>query len=125
HIFENSLNEIESVNAEIEGTEFDQQKSKRKKDGVFYTPKYITKYIVENTIGKLCEEKKEAWGFNEAEYFKSRANRPKKKLAELVQLLDDYRDWLLQLTICDPACGSGAFLNQALDFLIKEHSYID
>jgi tRNA1(Val) A37 N6-methylase TrmN6 len=32
---------------------------------------------------------------------------------------------LLQLTICDPACGSGAFLNQALDFLITEHQYID
>jgi type I restriction-modification system DNA methylase subunit len=31
----------------------------------------------------------------------------------------------LQLTICDPACGSGAFLNQALDFLITEHKYID
>jgi len=31
----------------------------------------------------------------------------------------------LQLTICDPACGSGAFLNQALDFLILEHRYID
>lgn len=31
----------------------------------------------------------------------------------------------MQLTICDPACGSGAFLNQALDFLIKEHTYID
>ena len=46
HIFENSLNEIESVNAEIEGGDFDKQKSKRKKDGVFYTPKYITKYIV-------------------------------------------------------------------------------
>jgi type I restriction-modification system DNA methylase subunit len=125
HIFENSLNEIESVNAEIEGTVFDQQKSKRKKDGVFYTPKYITKYIVENTIGKLCQEKKTELGFIEEEYFKSRANRPKKKLAELLQLLDDYRDWLLQLTICDPACGSGAFLNQALDFLIKEHKYID
>jgi len=50
HIFENSLNEIESVNAEIEGGDFDKQKSKRKKDGVFYTPKYITKYIVENTL---------------------------------------------------------------------------
>jgi len=57
HIFENSLNEIESVNAEIEGVEFDKQKTKRKKDGVFYTPKYITKYIVENTVGKLCVEK--------------------------------------------------------------------
>jgi type II restriction/modification system DNA methylase subunit YeeA len=31
----------------------------------------------------------------------------------------------LQFKICDPACGSGAFLNQALDFLIVEHQYID
>ncbi|WP_178984104.1 Eco57I restriction-modification methylase domain-containing protein [Winogradskyella helgolandensis] len=125
HIFENSLNEIESVNAEIEGGDFDKQKSKRKKDGVFYTPKYITKYIVENTIGKLCEEKKTELGFKEEEYFKGRKNRNKATIAKLVTILDDYRDWLLQLTICDPACGSGAFLNQALDFLIKEHTYID
>ncbi len=31
----------------------------------------------------------------------------------------------MDLTICDPACGSGAFLNQALEFLIAEHRYID
>ncbi|WP_147676722.1 Eco57I restriction-modification methylase domain-containing protein [Algibacter pacificus] len=125
HIFENSLNEIESVNAEIEGGDFDKQKSKRKKDGVFYTPKYITKYIVENTIGKLCNEKKTELGFKEEEYFKGRKNRQKATITKLVNILDTYRDWLLQLTICDPACGSGAFLNQALDFLIKEHTYID
>ena len=129
HIFENSLNEIESVNAEIEGGDFDKQKSKRKKDGVFYTPKYITKYIVENTVGKLCNEKKAELNFKEEEYFKGRKingkNRPEPTITKLVSVLDDYRDWLLQLTICDPACGSGAFLNQALDFLIKEHTYID
>lgn len=125
HIFENSLNEIESVNAEILGDSFDKQTSKRKKDGVFYTPKYITKYIVENTVGKLCEEKKTELGFEEAEYFKSRKGRNKDTLKKLVEILDTYRDWLLQITICDPACGSGAFLNQALDFLIKEHRYID
>ncbi|MGB5981425.1 MAG: N-6 DNA methylase [Nonlabens sp.] len=125
HIFENSLNEIESVNAEIEGGAFDKQTSKRKKDGVFYTPKYITKYIVENTVGKLCAEKKEELGFAEEEYFKGRKNRQEKTLKKLIQILDDYREWMLSLTICDPACGSGAFLNQALDFLIKEHGYID
>ncbi|MBR5958723.1 MAG: N-6 DNA methylase, partial [Salinivirgaceae bacterium] len=37
----------------------------------------------------------------------------------------DYRQWLLQITICDPACGSGAFLNAALQFLIQEHRLID
>src|SRR5690606_23093910 len=112
HIFENSLNEIESVSAEIEGGEFDKQKSKRKKDGVFYTPKYITKYIVENTVGRLCEEKKSELGFREEEYFKGRKQRQTKTLEGLIKILDDYRAWLLQLTICDPACGSGAFLNQ-------------
>ncbi|MCD8436768.1 BREX-1 system adenine-specific DNA-methyltransferase PglX [Tenacibaculum dicentrarchi] len=125
HIFENSLNEIESVNAEIQGSNFDKQTSKRKKDGVFYTPKYITKYIVDNTVGKLCTEKKIELGIKEDDYFKGRKNRPKTTIIKLVSFLDVYRDWLLKLTICDPACGSGAFLNQALDFLIKEHTYID
>jgi len=125
HIFENSLNEIESVNAEIEGGEFDKQTSKRKKDGVFYTPKYITKYIVENTVGKLCEEKKVELGFKEADYFEVKKGTHQNTKKQLLETLDSYREWLLELTICDPACGSGAFLNQALDFLIKEHNYID
>jgi type I restriction-modification system DNA methylase subunit len=125
HIFENSLNEIESVNAEIEGVDFDKQKTKRKKDGVFYTPKYITKYIVDNTVGKLCAEKKAEIGIKEEDYLKSRKGRAINKLRDLQERLDAYRTWLLNITICDPACGSGAFLNQALDFLIKEHTYID
>lgn len=125
HIFEHSLNEIESINAEIEGTDFDRQKTKRKKDGVFYTPKYITKYIVDNSIGKLCTAKKQELGIIDEEYAKGRKNRHEATIKRLDQQLKDYRSWLLELTICDPACGSGAFLNQALDFLIKEHSYLD
>lgn len=125
HIFEHSLNEIESVNAEIEGNDFDKQKTKRKKDGIFYTPKYITKYIVDNTIGKLCAEKKLELGITDEEYAKGRKNRHETTIIKLDQQLKGYREWLLDLTICDPACGSGAFLNQALDFLIKEHGYVD
>jgi type I restriction-modification system DNA methylase subunit len=125
HIFEHSLNDIEEIQNEIEGISNDQSKSKRKKDGVFYTPKYITKYIVDNTVGKLCEEKKTELGIQEAEYEKERKGRQKATLKKLTQKLEDYRKWLLQITICDPACGSGAFLNQALEFLIAEHQYID
>jgi type I restriction-modification system DNA methylase subunit len=124
HIFENSLNELDEIKAQLEGQVIDKSNTKRKKDGVFYTPKYITKYIVENTIGKLCEEKKQALEILEEEYFTDK-KRQKKTIQGLVEKLDTYRKWLLQLTICDPACGSGAFLNQALDFLIEEHQYID
>jgi type I restriction-modification system DNA methylase subunit/REP element-mobilizing transposase RayT len=125
HIFEHSLGEIENVQAEIKGEKVDSQKTKRKKDGIFYTPKYITKYIVENTVGKLCEEKRAELGIVDEEYAKGRKNRKKELVKSLDKKLEDYRNWLLSLTILDPACGSGAFLNQALDFLIKEHRKID
>lgn len=125
HIFEHSLTEIENVQAEIKGEKVDTQKTKRKKDGIFYTPKYITKYIVENTVGKLCEEKRSELNIVDEEYAKGRKNRKKETVKALDDQLSEYRNWLLSLTILDPACGSGAFLNQALDFLIKEHQKID
>ena len=124
HIFENSLNELEEIQAVLEGQQVDKSKTKRKKDGVFYTPKYITKYIVENTVGKLCAEKKAELQIVEDDFTVDR-RRLKKTTLDLAEKLTVYRSWLLELTICDPACGSGAFLNQALDFLITEHRYID
>jgi type I restriction-modification system DNA methylase subunit len=152
HIFENSLNEIENITAEIEGDSVDKQKTKRKKDGIFYTPKYITKYIVDNTIGKLCDEKKAELKLNDIDTsakFKVKSKRDVTKTlsyetekgieshsiikktnlsAQAEKHLDNievYRNYLLGLTIVDPACGSGAFLNQALVFLINEHKYLD
>jgi len=124
HIFENSLNELDEINAQLSGEIVDKTKSKRKKDGVFYTPKYITKYIVENTVGKLCTEKKTELQLIEEEYTTDKKRHQKTKQS-LLDKLKTYQNWLLQLTICDPACGSGAFLNQALDFLMKEHRYLD
>lgn len=88
HIFEQSLNDLEQIKAEIEGIEQDNKKSKRKKDGIFYTPEYITRYIVEQTIGKYLEENP---------------------------------DKLETIKILDPACGSGAFLNQAHSFLQQQY----
>lgn len=124
HIFEHSLSEIEEVTQRIMGIEVDSSKSKRKKDGVFYTPPYITKYIVENTVGKLCMEKKQELDIKEEEYFSDRKRQKQTKL-HLLEQLGAYREWLLQITILDPACGSGAFLNAALAFLMDEHRLID
>lgn len=124
HIFENSLNEIDEIKAQLDGTLVEKANTKRKKDGVFYTPKYITKYIVDNTIGKICSNKKKELEIIEEYYFNDKKRNITTKKPLLAKLVT-YRNWLLQITICDPACGSGAFLNQALDFLITEHRYID
>lgn len=89
HIFEQSISDLESLKSELRGEAQDKKKSKRKKDGIFYTPEYITRYIVENTVGKYLEE---------------------------------HPDKLETIKILDPACGSGAFLNQAHSFLVKEYT---
>ncbi|MDR3234207.1 MAG: N-6 DNA methylase, partial [Planctomycetaceae bacterium] len=134
-IFENSLTQIEKIKyelANIEGYGLPKE-SKRKQDGIFYTPRHITAYIVENTLGKLCNEKKKELGIDdeeritdeiEKEKAKPKPKRSKSQPALLVSL-EEYRNWLFSLTVCDPACGSGAFLNAALDFLRQEHHFID
>ena len=124
HIFENSLSEIEEVTAQINAGQATSPVSKRKRDGVFYTPQYITKYIVEHTVGRLCSEKKAELGIDESEYFADK-NRKMATKKRLVDNLAAYRNWLLEISICDPACGSGAFLNAALRFLMDEHKLID
>ena len=132
HIFENSLSEIEEVTQQIQsasaplpmGEGLGERLSKRKQDGVFYTPQYITKYIVENTVGRLCAEKKQQFGIVEEEYFSDQRRQMQTK-KRLLDQLQQYREWLLQITILDPACGSGAFLNAALRFLMDEHKLID
>lgn len=123
HIFEQSLTDLEEMNASINDTEFDKKKSKRKKDGVFYTPEYITRYIVENTLGKLCIDKKVELKI-EAETVVVNPRKLTKAEQNYKETLITYREWLTHLKILDPACGSGAFLNQALEFLIREHTLV-
>ncbi len=133
HIFEHSLSEIEEMAAALEAGGSGGNApavSKRKKDGVFYTPPFVTRFIVENTLGALCAEKKAGLGITD-ELFAPREPRKKKgakaepERARLEGLLSEYRAWLLGLKICDPACGSGAFLVAALQFLVREHKKID
>lgn len=47
HIFKQSISDIEQIKAEINDESADPKKSKKKKDGIYYTPGYVTRYIVE------------------------------------------------------------------------------
>jgi len=65
HIFEQSIGDIEEIKASLENPQNSanldplqgiNKKSKRKKDGIYYTPEYITDYIVSQTVGAWLGE---------------------------------------------------------------------
>lgn len=126
HIFEQSIADIEELKANIQNQEYDAQYSSRKKDGIYYTPTYITRYIVENSVGKYLEQIKKDLGENELPDLET-ASTPQVKgryKKRLLKFYKEYEEKLKDLKILDPACGSGAFLNQAFDFLLEEYKWI-
>jgi len=134
HIFEQSITDLERIRQDLEsGVEpvnEAQVKSRRKKDGAFYTPAFITRYIVEQTLGAVVRVRFEALRRqHEAEatatarkvladpkvYDIRTLNEPQRKA--LVHFWEAWQDVLQGLRILDPACGSGAFLIEAFDQL--------
>jgi Type I restriction-modification system methyltransferase subunit len=129
HIFEQSIADVERLQAIARGEEEEPEKAtgttgRRKRDGVVYTPDYIARFIVAETLGVHLEEifvgilrDHAVKGADLSDYaaIKWRA----KKSGEL-KAWKAYRDRLRSLRIVDPACGSGVFLIMALDFMRAE-----
>jgi type II restriction enzyme, methylase len=137
HIFEQSVSDIEELKKSVSGEEFDSKKSKRKKDGIFYTPKYITKYIVENSIKNWLDDKRKELGedelprLTEKDFEISYASKKSDKriysenLKKHIDFWTKYREAVKNIKIVDPACGSGAFLITAFEYLSNYNDYLD
>lgn len=133
HIFEQSIADVERLQAQARGEETEDAKAtgtkgRRKRDGVVYTPDYIARFIVAETLGAHLEE-----AFTEilrahakagADLSDYAAIQWRRKSAEL-EAWQAYRDRLKTLRIVDPACGSGVFLIMAFDFLKAELSRVN
>ena len=117
HIFEQSISDIEELKSEIErnsplegwqtksdGVDLKPKTSKRKKDGIYYTPEYITDYIVSETIGNWLNDQKVPLVRGQAEGLGVVVGNP-----------------LESIKVLDPAGGSGAFPNQVHNYLTKKH----
>ena len=114
HIFEQSITDIERKRAEARG-EAAPKVSARKRTGVVYTPDMVTRFLVEQTIGRTLDERRAEL---RAHHGVSEGDVPADK--EIAY----WRAWLevlRNLTIVDPACGSGAFLVAAFDRLAEEY----
>ncbi len=120
HIFEQSISDLEALRAEIRGEAADAQRSRRKRDGIFYTPELITAFMVARTIGGWLSER-------EAEIeVHHRTGKPgPMSNATRLKVLVDYLEVLKHIKVLDPACGSGAFLVAAFDFLITEYERVN
>ena len=137
HIFEQSISDIEDLKKELNGEEFDKKKGKRKKDGIFYTPKYITKYIVENSIKNWLDDKRKELGEDklpeltekdfEIKYSSKKSNERiySKNYKKHIEFWTKYREAVKNIKIVDPACGSGAFLIKAFEYLLNYNDYLN
>ena len=137
HIFEQSISDIEDLKKELNGEEFDKKKGKRKKDGIFYTPKYITKYIVENSIKNWLDDKRKELGEDklpeltkkdfEIKYSSKKSDERiySKNYKKHIEFWTKYREAVKNIKIVDPACGSGAFLITAFEYLLNYNNYLN
>ena len=139
-IFEQSITDLEIMEAEAAGTTSLMKLSKRKTDGVYYTPEWVTAYIVEETLGLRLKEIRDELGVSDfialdeeqihADHGKpdkhNLAGKLKKKTLTFRYMawLDGYEQALSQIKVLDPACGSGAFLIQALKRLLQEYAWV-
>lgn len=121
HIFEQSIADLEEMRALASGEALPRV-SKRKVEGVYYTPAYITRYILDRTLGRVLVEKRDAaWAVENPEAEKRKASRERKEIAAW----ERYRDALKETRVVDPACGSGAFLVAAFDLLVREYERVN
>ena len=118
------------ANGKVEPLERDKLKTRRKKEGAFYTPAFITRYIVEQALGSVLRDRFEAFRAERQAIAKGTAKtaladpnvydlaklkEPQRKA--LIEFWEGWQDELAKVRILDPACGSGAFLIEAFDQL--------
>lgn len=79
----------------------------RKEQGVYYTPSYITEYIVENSVAKIFDH-----------YVKEIELELEKDMFEQAEI---HIHQLLAIKILDPACGSASFLIKAIRKIMERY----
>jgi len=139
HIFEQSINDLERLRAGGlfgMGTTPDAEKprmeksAERKRGGIYYTPPELTGFIVDHTVKALIEERLGPVARKHG-VDRQAAERTEKDPALAAYWVDCF-EALRGIKVCDPACGSGAFLfrayeafEEAYDGIVRNLGYHD
>ncbi len=101
-------------------------KGERKATGSYYTPEYIVRYIVKQTLEPIIAERAQRFKELMAQISQVRQQLQDGRLApasiktlrqDLQRLERKTWETLLDIKVCDPAMGSGHFLVTAVDFI--------
>ena len=132
-IFEQSITELEVLEAEAEGRPSLTKETKRKRDGVYYTPEWVVQHVVEETVGARLQEIRDELGWSiaiEGDDALAREQRERspsdqsRVFQRHVAAVQAYRERLARFTVLDPACGLGAFLIHTLEYLLRERQRV-
>ena len=152
HIFEQSIGDLESLRASLTeapapagsaarsgGGLTGALSSRRRREGAFYTQRFVTRYLVTRALRPVLDRRFERlrelvqgalrtaaptrthWRVldDPRAYVEEKLNEPQR--AALVQFWEGWLGELQTVRVLDPACGSGAFLIEAFDQLHAEY----
>lgn len=133
HIFEQSIADLEQLQEQLaSGVEIQEETAKaratsgkRKQYGVVYTPNHITRFIVEQTLGSYIQAEFQRVAAEYQKTLKTTGEIRWKNIKAELAFWYAWRERLKSLRILDPACGSGAFLVAAFDYLALEYKRIN
>lgn len=95
--------------------------AQRKKFGIYYTPPAFTGLIVERTVETIVSERFAAIATNHQLNPEQIGDAPK---SIQLKYWRECHKALKAITVCDPACGSGAFLIRAYDALDAQYKAV-
>ena len=126
YVFEQSITDLERLRSEADSqpagatpplatpTAAAKPSSRRKTEGIFYTPPSVTSYLAQQTLGRVLAD---AWDHAGVERAATKTER--------IAAWDAYFQQLRLIRVLDPSCGSGALLLAAFDALAHEFERVN
>jgi hypothetical protein len=100
------------------------QISRRKRDGVYYTPEWIAAYVVEQTLGRVLSDVRRELQMPDAADITDDEIHAWHSVSRYAATLEIYAARLETIRVLDPACGVGVFLIEALRRLLQERRWL-
>lgn len=122
-IFEQSISDVEQLKSSVSNGDVFviPRVSRRKKDGIFYTPDYVVRYMVDQTLGEYLRRLEKRIQ-DEAKLHEDLTDENYEKRERVAYT--KYQQALQKMQVVDPACGSGAFLVNVFDYLLAENQRV-